>query len=235
MWRVAQRGGPNALWITAMALSVFLIAPVLANGSVAAASGGRLAKRTIDVVLTLMGLVAIWPLFVVIALAIRVDSAGPAFFVQTRVGRDGRTFGMVKFRSMVVNAEMQRADVPGDRDGLCFKAKDDPRITRVGRFLRRASLDELPQLWNVLRGQMSLVGPRPALPSEVAAYPTAALERLRALPGITGMWQVSGRADISFDDMIALDVAYVRHPSLRRDIAILAATFRVVLQGRGAY
>jgi lipopolysaccharide/colanic/teichoic acid biosynthesis glycosyltransferase len=204
-----------------MAPSVSLFAPTLATGAGAtpAAFGRRLAKRAIDVVLTLMGLIAIWPLFVLIGLAIRLDSAGPVFFVQTRVGRDGRPFGMIKFRSMVVNAEIQRADMQGDRDGLCFKAKDDPRITRVGRFLRRASLDELPQLWNVLCGQMSLVGPRPALPSEVAAYPTAALERLRALPGITGLWQVSGRADISFDDMIALDVAYVRHPSLRRDIA----------------
>lgn len=215
-----------------MAQSVFLVAPLAV---LPAAFGFRVAKRAMDLVLTGLGLIAIWPLLALIALAIRLDTRGPVFFVQTRVGKDGRTFGMVKFRSMVVNAESLLAGLQGDRDGLCFKAKDDPRITRVGRFLRRTSLDELPQLWNVLRGEMSLVGPRPALPAEVAAYPAPARERLAALPGITGEWQVSGRADISFDDMIALDVGYVRHPSLRRDISILLRTVRVVLDGRGAY
>jgi lipopolysaccharide/colanic/teichoic acid biosynthesis glycosyltransferase len=200
-----------------------------------AGAGTRLAKRLTDLLLTLMCLLAIWPLFALIALAIKADSRGPVFFVQTRVGRAGRTFGMVKFRSMVVDAEAQLAAVQGDRAGLCFKAKDDPRITRLGHLLRRTSLDELPQLWNVLLGQMSLVGPRPALPREVAAYPAAARERLAVLPGITGLWQVSGRADLSFDDMVALDVEYVRHPSLRRDFGILLRTVRVVLNGRGAY
>jgi lipopolysaccharide/colanic/teichoic acid biosynthesis glycosyltransferase len=199
------------------------------------ASVYRIAKRCMDLGLTAMGLLAIWPLLAFVAITIKLDTRGPVFFVQTRVGKDGRTFGMVKFRSMVVNAESLLAGLSGDRDGLCFKAKDDPRITRVGRFLRRTSLDELPQLWNVLKGEMSLVGPRPALPAEVAAYPAPARERLAALPGITGEWQVSGRADISFDDMIALDVDYVRHPSLRRDFGILLRTVRVVLEGRGAY
>jgi lipopolysaccharide/colanic/teichoic acid biosynthesis glycosyltransferase len=178
---------------------------------------------------------AIWPLLLLVALAIRIESRGPVFFVQTRVGKDGRTFGMVKFRSMVVDAEARLAGLAGDRSGLCFKAKDDPRITRVGRLLRRSSMDELPQLWNVLRGEMSLVGPRPALPAEVAEYPPMARQRLAALPGITGLWQVSGRADVSFDDMIALDVDYVRNPGLLRDLSILARTLRVVLSGRGAY
>ncbi|MFM2388928.1 MAG: hypothetical protein RLZZ437_483 [Pseudomonadota bacterium] len=195
----------------------------------------RLAKRGMDLALTTLGLLAIWPLLALVALAIKLDTRGPVFFVQTRVGKDGQTFGMVKFRSMVANAESLLAGLSGDRDGLCFKAKDDPRITRVGRLLRRTSLDELPQLWNVLKGEMSLVGPRPALPAEVAAYPAPARERLAALPGITGLWQVSGRADISFDDMIALDVDYVRHPSLLRDFGILLRTVRVVLDGRGAY
>jgi lipopolysaccharide/colanic/teichoic acid biosynthesis glycosyltransferase len=195
----------------------------------------RLAKRGMDLALTTLGLLAIWPLLALVALAIKLDTRGPVFFVQTRVGKDGQTFGMVKFRSMVVNAESLLAGLSGDRDGLCFKAKDDPRITRVGRLLRRTSLDELPQLWNVLKGEMSLVGPRPALPAEVAAYPAPARARLAALPGITGLWQVSGRADISFDDMIALDVDYVRHPSLLRDFGILLRTVRVVLDGRGAY
>ncbi|MFN4160299.1 MAG: sugar transferase, partial [Gemmobacter sp.] len=122
-----------------------------------------------------------------------------------------------------------------DRAGVCFKMKDDPRVTPFGRFLRRSSLDELPQLLNVLRGDMSLVGPRPALPSEVADYPAVALERLQGLPGITGVWQVSGRADVAFNDMVRMDVSYLRAPSLRGDLAILWRTFAVVLTGRGAY
>jgi lipopolysaccharide/colanic/teichoic acid biosynthesis glycosyltransferase len=218
--------------ITAMATPVFLVARFAVLPSLL---GYKIAKRLIDLILTIFGLIAIWPLLALVALAIKLDTRGPVFFVQTRVGKDGRTFGMVKFRSMVVSAENLLAGLAGDRDGICFKSKDDPRITRVGRFLRRTSLDELPQLWNVLKGEMSLVGPRPALPREVAAYPAPARERLAALPGITGEWQVSGRADISFDDMIALDVDYVRHPSLRRDIGILFRTVRVVAEGRGAY
>jgi lipopolysaccharide/colanic/teichoic acid biosynthesis glycosyltransferase len=215
-----------------MTTAVFLVAPFAVLPSIL---GYRIGKRVMDVALTLFGLVAILPVLAIVAIAIKLDTRGPVFFVQTRVGKDGRIFGMVKFRSMVVNAESLLAGLQGDRDGLCFKSKDDPRITRVGRFLRRTSLDELPQLWNVLKGEMSLVGPRPALPREVAAYPAPARERLAALPGITGEWQVSGRADISFDDMIALDVDYVRHPSLRRDISILFRTVRVVAEGRGAY
>jgi exopolysaccharide biosynthesis polyprenyl glycosylphosphotransferase len=215
-----------------MALADILIAPSQGYGR---ARAYHLAKRGMDLGLTLLGLLAVLPLLALVAVAIKLDTRGPVFFVQTRVGKDGRTFGMVKFRSMVVNAETLLSGLAGDRDGLCFKAKDDPRITRVGRILRRTSLDELPQLWNVLRGEMSLVGPRPALPAEVAAYPAHARERLAVLPGITGLWQVSGRADISFDDMIALDVDYVRHPSLRRDLGILLRTVRVVLDGRGAY
>ena len=218
-----------------MAQSVFLVAPVAVISPVPAAAGYRFAKRALDVLLTAFGLIAVWPLLAFVALLIKLDTRGPVFFVQTRVGKHGQPFGMVKFRSMVVDAESLLAGMPGDRAGLCFKAKDDPRITRMGCILRRTSLDELPQLWNVLRGQMSLVGPRPALPAEVAAYPAVARARLAALPGITGLWQVSGRADLSFDDMIALDVDYVRHPSLSRDIAILWRTMRVVVDGRGAY
>jgi lipopolysaccharide/colanic/teichoic acid biosynthesis glycosyltransferase len=195
------------------------------------------AKRVLDVLLVVFGLLAIWPLLVFVAIAIKLDSRGPVFFVQSRVGQDGRLFGMVKFRSMVANAEALRAAVlaSSDRDGICFKAKDDPRITRLGHLLRRTSLDELPQLWNVLIGQMSLVGPRPALQLEVAAYPAHAMERLNVLPGITGLWQVSGRADLSFDDMVALDVDYVRNHGVRRDIGILWRTVGVVASGRGAY
>ena len=219
-----------------MTTAVYLLAPIVTS-ALSVACVRPTAKRVLDVVLVLLGLMAVWPLLVIVALAIKLESRGPAFFVQSRVGEDGRLFGMVKFRSMVVNAEALRAAIESqsDRNGICFKAKDDPRITRVGRVLRRTSLDELPQLWNVLIGQMSLVGPRPALPMEVAAYPTHAMERLSVLPGITGLWQVSGRADLSFDDMVALDVDYVRNHGMCRDISILWRTFGVVASGRGAY
>jgi lipopolysaccharide/colanic/teichoic acid biosynthesis glycosyltransferase len=212
---------------------------------VRSASPGRLArpsrrdaaKRALDLTLVVAGLVAIWPLLLLIALAVRWDSPGPALFAQTRIGRDGRPFRMWKFRSMRADAEVLRPVVLGasDRAGLCFKAKDDPRVTRLGRLLRRTSLDELPQLWNILRGEMSLVGPRPALPEEVAAYPAHARGRLAVRPGLTGVWQVSGRADVGFDAMIAMDLDYVRDHGLRRDIGLILATFRAVLAGRGAY
>lgn len=194
-------------------------------------------KRAMDVALVLLAVPVLLPLFLLVALAVRLDSPGPVFFVQTRVGQGGRRFGMVKFRSMVPDAEARRAAVlaQSDREGLCFKAKDDPRITRVGHILRRTSMDELPQLWNVLRGEMSLVGPRPALPEEVAAYPAPALERLAVLPGITGPWQVAGRADLGFDDMVALDIGYVRGGGVLTDLRLLLATVRAVTSGRGAY
>lgn len=195
------------------------------------------AKRVFDVTATLLALLALWPVLVLIAVAVRATSQGSAFFVQTRIGRNGARFGMVKFRSMHADAEARRAALlaASDRDGLCFKMKDDPRVTPLGRFLRRASLDELPQLFNVLWGDMSLVGPRPALPQEVAAYPEHAMGRLAVLPGITGVWQVSGRAEVSFDDMVAMDLAYAKGATLRGDLAILARTFGVVLTGRGAH
>ncbi len=195
------------------------------------------AKRGLDLALVLLALPVLLPVFLVIGCAIRLGSKGPVFFVQTRVGKDGVPFGMVKFRSMVVDAEARRAEVlaQSDRAGLCFKAKDDPRITKVGRVLRRTSLDELPQLINVLKGEMSLVGPRPALPQEVAAYPAPAMERLAALPGITGPWQVAGRADLGFDEMVALDVDYVRKAGFVTDLVILAKTVGAVTSGRGAY
>jgi lipopolysaccharide/colanic/teichoic acid biosynthesis glycosyltransferase len=194
-------------------------------------------KRLFDLCLVVLALPILVPVFLILAVMVRLTSRGPAFFVQKRVGRGGVTFGMVKFRSMYLDAEARRGQVlaQSDREGICFKAKDDPRITGFGRFLRRSSLDELPQLINVLKGEMSLVGPRPALPQEVAQYPKAALERLSVLPGLTGAWQVAGRADLGFDQMVALDVDYARAPSLRRDIWILAQTVGAVALGRGAY
>jgi lipopolysaccharide/colanic/teichoic acid biosynthesis glycosyltransferase len=199
-----------------------------------ATTGG---KRMLDIVVTLLLLVLIWPGLLVTALAVCLTSPGPVFFVQTRVGRGGQTFGMIKFRSMYRDAEARRAEVQAqsDREGLCLKLKHDPRITPVGRFLRRWSVDELPQLFNVLKGEMSLVGPRPALVEEVAAYPERAHLRHRVLPGITGFWQVSGRADVSFEEMIDLDLDYVRRVSVRTDVSVLMRTISAVLSGRGAY
>lgn len=209
----------------------------LTKAAPAAAPRHATAKRALDLGLTLLGLAAIWPLFALIALAVKLSSPGPAFFVQTRIGKDGKPFGMIKFRSMYADAEARRAALlaQSDRQGICFKSKDDPRITPLGRILRRLSLDELPQILNVVKGEMSLVGPRPALPEEVAAYPVAARERLAVLPGITGPWQVSGRADLSFDQMVALDIDYARNGQLTTDISLLFQTVSAVASGRGAY
>ena len=194
-------------------------------------------KRPLDLFLVTAGLAVIWPLLLVIALAVRCSGPGPVFFVQTRIGLNGQPFGMIKFRSMHADAEARRAALlaQSDRKGICFKSRNDPRITRVGRILRRLSLDELPQIFNVLRGEMSLVGPRPALPEEVRAYPAHAMERLSALPGITGVWQVSGRAEVGFDEMVKMDIAYARDGRLSRDLAILLRTVRAVISGHGAY
>ncbi|MFN7223867.1 MAG: sugar transferase [Paracoccaceae bacterium] len=194
-------------------------------------------KRAMDVGLILLSLPALVPVLVLIALLIKLSSRGPVFFFQTRVGRHGCRFRMVKFRSMYPDAEAGRAALldQSDRTGLCFKHKDDPRVTSVGRVLRRSSLDELPQLWNVLKGEMSLVGPRPALPEEVALYSPDAMARLAGLPGMTGVWQVSGRADIDFDQMVALDVAYLETASLKGDLALILRTVGAVAHGRGAY
>lgn len=195
------------------------------------------ATRILDILGSGIGLVLLAVPLLIVVSAIRLESRGPALFRQQRVGRDGRHFTLYKFRSMYTDAEARRAALlaQSDRAGICFKSRNDPRITRVGRWLRRTSVDELPQLLNVLLGDMALVGPRPALPSEVSAYPARALGRLRARPGITGLWQISGRADIGFDKMIDLDLAYVRGRSLALDLMILSLTVRAVLQGRGAY
>ena len=194
-------------------------------------------KRFLDVCVALAMLAAIWPLFLAVALSVKVSSRGPVFFVQKRVGRSGRRFAIFKFRTMYLNAEALRSEVitQSDRPGVCIKLKRDPRITPVGRILRRWSLDELPQLFNVLVGDMSLVGPRPALEQEVAAFPSHAHRRQDVSPGITGLWQVSGRADIGFEEMIALDLEYVSRSSLLLDAQILLRTIGVVLTGKGAY
>ncbi|MBO9410772.1 WecB/TagA/CpsF family glycosyltransferase [Ruegeria sp. R8_2] len=195
------------------------------------------ACRLLDLTLAVVVMSVLALPMATIAAVVRLDSRGPAFFRQTRIGRNGVPFTMYKFRSMTQDAEARRADllVQSDREGVCFKVKNDPRITRVGKVLRRCSLDELPQIFNVLKGDMSLVGPRPALPEEVATYPEQALERLQVRPGITGLWQVSGRAGIGFDRMIELDTAYVRSRSPLLNVILIAMTVRAVVSGRGAY
>jgi exopolysaccharide biosynthesis polyprenyl glycosylphosphotransferase len=198
----------------------------------------RVVKRAVDWCLALGLTIAALPVLVAIGIAIRLDSPGPVLFRQTRVGARGETFSMLKFRSMGVDAEQRLAELASAADAgntVLFKMRRDPRITRVGGFLRRYSLDELPQLINVLRGEMSLVGPRPPLPVEVAGYESDAVRRLRVRPGLTGLWQVSGRSDLSWDESLRLDLWYVDNWSLVLDLQIIVRTARAVLRGKGAY
>jgi exopolysaccharide biosynthesis polyprenyl glycosylphosphotransferase len=194
-------------------------------------------KRLLDVVLAAFGLVATLPIWLGIVLAIRLDSPGPAIFMQERVGLHGRRFRFYKFRSMYVDAEQRLAEVQAHNeiDGPVFKMRNDPRITRMGGFLRKTSLDELPQLINVLMGDMSLVGPRPPLPREVAQYRPGDLVRLTVKPGLTCLWQVSGRSQVGFDQWMEYDREYVRNMSLKLDLQILLRTVWVVISCRGAY
>jgi len=194
-------------------------------------------KRAIDFAASLLGLIVLSPLMALIALAIKLESPGPALFKQERVGRNGRRFGIYKFRSMVADAEEQKADLEAlnEADGPLFKIKDDPRRTRMGRLLRKLSLDELPQLYNVLRGDMSLVGPRPNIPAEVEQYQEWHKRRLDVVPGITGLWAVSGRSDLTFDEMTLLDIYYIENWSPAMDLKIALRTIPRVLTGAGAY
>lgn len=196
-----------------------------------------IAKRVSDIALAAAGLVLLIPLFMVLSLLIKVNSPGSVYFCQERVGKDGRLFRLYKFRTMVPGAEQRVIELRAynEASGPLFKLRKDPRVTRVGRFLRRWSLDELPQLFNVLRGEMSLVGPRPALPSEVAGWNVEAHGRLRVRPGLSGMWQVLGRRNSSFEEYIRLDLYYVDNWSLLTDLGILAKTVPTVLFGRGSY
>ncbi len=194
-------------------------------------------KRALDILVAAVGLLLLLPLFAVVGLLILLSSPGPIFFTQMRVGVQGKLFKMYKFRSMYADAEKRRQELMGANEakGPLFKIKNDPRITPLGRWLRRYSLDELPQLINVLAGEMSLVGPRPALPSEVAVYSPWDCQRLLVLPGITGLWQISGRSDIGFKDAVRCDLYYVQHWSLMLDLEILRRTLMVVLSKKGAY
>jgi exopolysaccharide biosynthesis polyprenyl glycosylphosphotransferase len=194
-------------------------------------------KRLVDPVIALLALIVLSPLLLALIVAVRLDSPGPAFFRQTRVGRNDARFTMWKLRTMNTDAEAVRQALAAadEGSGVLFKIHDDPRVTRVGRWLRRTSLDELPQLFNVVLGQMSLVGPRPALPSEVEAYHPDVRHRLVVHPGITGLWQVSGRSDLSWEESVRLDQEYVDDWSLLLDLRIIVRTVGAVLRGRGAY
>jgi exopolysaccharide biosynthesis polyprenyl glycosylphosphotransferase len=201
-------------------------------------SGGRKAlKGLVDRMAAFFALLVLFPIFLVLATAIRVDSRGPVFFRQRRVGLGGKEFDVFKFRSMVVDADAMLATLveKNETDGLLFKMRRDPRVTRVGGLLRKWSLDELPQLINVLKGDMSLVGPRPPLPSEVAWYDQDVARRLLVKPGMTGLWQVSGRSDLSWEDGLRLDLYYVENWSLAADVAILWKTVGAVVFRKGAY
>ena len=196
---------------------------------------GLLFKRAFDILFSTLFLILFAPLLLIIAIAVKLDSPGPALYRSERIGKKGRVFGCIKFRTMVQDAETRRADVMhmNERDGVLFKISNDPRITRLGHFLRKYSLDEIPQFFNVLKGEMSIVGPRPPIASEVRAYKLSHLRRLDVTPGITGLWQVQGRQDPSFDSYVSLDVTYIDNWSFWLDFNIIVRTIGVVFAGTG--
>jgi exopolysaccharide biosynthesis polyprenyl glycosylphosphotransferase len=213
--------------------------PVVSLPSMQFSRTVRTLKRTFDILASGLGLLVISPILAAAAIAIKIDTRGPVFFRQARHGRGGREFRIVKFRTMVADAEAKRFELAHlnemEGGGPLFKIHDDPRITRVGAFLRKWSIDELPQLWNVLRGEMSLVGPRPFVVHESEQITGWASRRLETTPGITGLWQVLGRNDIPFEEMVKLDYVYVTNWSLWWDIKILVQTLPTVLKRQGAY
>jgi exopolysaccharide biosynthesis polyprenyl glycosylphosphotransferase len=211
--------------------------PLLTTRDISIQGWNLFVKRSFDLIVGgFMGLVT-FPFALLIALAIRLDSPGPIFYAQERVGKNGRCFRCYKFRSMVTNADelLPQITEMNESSGPLFKIRNDPRLTRVGRFIRRYSLDELPQVFNVLRGDMSLIGPRPNLPSEVEHYQEWMKKRLSVSPGMTGLWQVSGRSDLTFDEMVLLDIFYVENWSMGMDLSILLRSVPAVIQARGAY
>lgn len=195
-------------------------------------------KRTIDILLSVLAILTLVPIYLVVAILIKLEDRGPFFFKQVRVGLNGRPFTMLKFRSMRQDADQIKHELTTMNEherGVTFKIKNDPRITKIGYFIRKYSIDELPQFFNVIQGSMSLVGPRPAVPSEVQQYQSNHIERLRVKPGITCIWQVSGRANIDFEGQVEMDKSYVRCPSLWRDFLLLLKTIPAVLFAKGSY
>jgi lipopolysaccharide/colanic/teichoic acid biosynthesis glycosyltransferase len=200
--------------------------------------GYLLTKRIVDIVGAFSGFILLSPFFLIFAFLIKMqDPRGPIFFKQERVGKNGQKFYMYKFRSMVMNAEELLKDLleKNEISGAMFKMKDDPRITRVGKFIRKTSIDELPQLWNVVKGEMSLVGPRPPLPREVEEYDDYDKQRLTVTPGCTGLWQVSGRNSLSFKEMVELDLKYISERNLWMDIRVILKTFLVLFGSKNAF
>lgn len=193
-------------------------------------------KRIMDVIVSSIGLILLSPLLIIVSILIKLESKGPIIFSQKRVGVNGQSFNMYKFRSMVVNAEELKKNLQhkNEMSGPMFKIKDDPRITEIGKFIRKTSIDELPQLFNVLKGDMSLVGPRPSLPDEVKEFETWMLERLEVKPGLTCYWQVMGRNEIDFEDWMKLDIRYVREKNIWIDIKLIFRTFFVLFGDKNA-
>jgi lipopolysaccharide/colanic/teichoic acid biosynthesis glycosyltransferase len=212
--------------------------PVYVHSAVMPSAAYVAAKRALDVVVSATMLVFLSPLFLILTLLIKLTDGGPVFFRQKRVGENGFAFDFVKFRSMCVNAEALKPELIKQNkhaNSITFKMCRDPRVTWIGRILRKTSLDELPQLWNVLKGEMTLVGPRPAVIPEVMKYTVQERRRLGAVPGLTCIWQVSGRADLDFQQQVALDIRYIRERSLWMDFKLLVMTVPAVLSGKGAY
>ncbi len=195
-------------------------------------------KRLIDIIGSIVGLIGLSPIMVWAAYKIKQEENGsPVFFVQERVGKNGKTFKMYKFRSMCMDAEQKLIELidQNEVEGAMFKIKEDPRVTKIGKKLRKTSIDELPQLWNVLKGEMSLIGPRPALPREVKKYDDYDMQRLLVKPGCSGLWQVSGRNELSFNEMVELDMMYIKNQSFAIDIKIVFKTIMVIIKSKGAY
>jgi exopolysaccharide biosynthesis polyprenyl glycosylphosphotransferase len=203
---------------------------VLSEEQMESQRGYCFLKRTIDVICSLMGLIFLSPLLLIISILVKIESKGPIFFCQERVGQNKKTFGMYKFRSMVADAEELKKKLASKNEmsGPMFKMKEDPRVTKVGKFIRKTSIDELPQLINVLKGEMSLVGPRPSLPNEVVYFESWMRKRFEVKPGLTCYWQVSGRNDIEFEEWMELDVKYVRERNILLDIKLIYKTFFVL-------
>ena len=204
----------------------------------AASAAGQVVRRAFDVAVASTGLALTSPILVCAGIAVKASSPGPMFFRQVRVGRGGRHFAIYKFRSMYADAEQRRAQLESQnesRGGVTFKVKRDPRITPVGRVLRKFSIDELPQLLNVLDGSMTVFGPRPPIPSEIAKYGPRERRRLEVTPGLTCFWQVQGRSDLSFDEQVSLDIAFIDTATVKDEVRILAKTLPAVLSGKGAY
>ena len=197
----------------------------------------HVVKRLFDIVASACGLIILSPLFLFLVIKIRSEDGGPAFYSQERIGKNEKPFKMWKFRSMVVDADkmLDKLEDQNEIDGAMFKIKDDPRVTRIGHVIRKYSLDELPQLWNVLIGDMSLVGPRPPLPSEVEEYTNYDKQRLTVMPGCTGLWQVTRRSEADFDEMVWLDIVYINHSGAWEDLKLIIKTVLVMVHPNGAY